>query len=76
METTLKPMTWEFLHGRLREIRAIKGFSSDELAKLIGCTGQTILNWENAKSAPTVRQLVDLANALAIDPTAFFRRED
>ena len=37
---------------RLKELRISKKLSQSELAKIIGVSGQTILNWENGIYEP------------------------
>ena len=47
---------------RLRELRISKNLSQCELAKIIGVSGQTILNWENGIYEPKINQLIALAD--------------
>ena len=47
---------------RLRELRRRKKLSQAKLGKLMGVTGQTILNWESGIFEPNIDQLIKLAN--------------
>lgn len=47
---------------RLRELRRRKKLSQAKLGKLMGVTGQTILNWESGIFEPNIDQLITLAN--------------
>ena len=47
---------------RLRELRILNNLSQNELAKTIGVSGQTILNWENGIYEPKIHQLIALAD--------------
>lgn len=47
---------------RLRELRISKDLSQSDLAKIIGVSGQTILNWENGIYEPKINQLIQLAD--------------
>ena len=47
---------------RLKELRKLSGISQKELAKRMGVTPQTILNWENEIYEPKIQQLIQLAD--------------
>ncbi len=47
---------------KLKELRVKKGLSQEELGKILGVSGQTILNWENSIHSPNVDQLIKLAD--------------
>lgn len=47
---------------KLKEIRIRKDVTQVELAKVIGVSSQTILNWENEIYKPNVDQLIQLAD--------------
>ena len=47
---------------RLKELRISKKLSQSELAKIIGVSGQTILNWENGIYEPKINQLIALSD--------------
>jgi DNA-binding XRE family transcriptional regulator len=44
--------------------RAGKGFTQSDVATLMGCSKQTIGNWENNKSIPDVVEALKLADFL------------
>ncbi len=48
----------------IRELRARKRISAEELAKMVGVSRLTIANWENGKNMPTVKDAIKLAQAL------------
>ena len=47
---------------KLKELRVKKRLSQEELGKILGVSGQTILNWENCIHSPNVDQLIKLAD--------------
>lgn len=50
-----------FSPTRLKQLRSRKGLSGPEMAKLIGCSPQTIYNWESGNSRPSAKQLDGIA---------------
>jgi transcriptional regulator with XRE-family HTH domain len=57
---------------RLRELRAARGLSLRQLAKLIGASPSLLSQVENGKVTPSVDTLYQLAAALAVPITGFF----
>jgi transcriptional regulator with XRE-family HTH domain len=57
---------------RLRELRATRGLSLRQLAKLIGASPSLLSQVENGKVTPSVDTLYQLAGALAVPITGFF----
>ena len=51
---------------RLKELRLSKGWSLDELSKMIGVSDQTISNWERGKNQPGIKNLIKLADIFDI----------
>ena len=47
---------------RLRELRIKSGLKQNEIAKRLGVSGQTILNWENGIYEPKINHLIQLAD--------------
>lgn len=47
---------------KLRELRIKSGMTQNEVAKHVGVTGQTILNWENGIYEPKIKQLIQIAD--------------
>ncbi|MCI7602543.1 MAG: helix-turn-helix transcriptional regulator [Candidatus Onthovivens sp.] len=47
---------------RLRQLRIQKGLNQQELANILGVSGQTILNWENEIYEPSIEKLILIAN--------------
>ena len=63
---------WIFDSTRLKAHRELVELSPEQVGKAIGKTGQCIKNWEAGKGTPNARDLVNLANALNINPQHFF----
>ena len=47
---------------RLRQLRIQKGLNKQELANILGVSGQTILNQENEIYEPSIEKLILIAN--------------
>ena len=47
---------------KLKELRIKNKLTQNELGKIIGVSGQTILNWENDIFEPSIVNLIKLAN--------------
>ena len=47
---------------KLKELRKRKNISQSELGKLLGVTGQTVLNWESGIYEPKIEHLIKLAD--------------
>ena len=47
---------------RLKELRLNKNLTQQQLGKLLSVSGQTILNWENDITYPSVKKLIELAS--------------
>ncbi len=47
--------------GRIRELRATRGMSQDDLAARVYVSRQTISSWENGKAYPDVQSLLLLS---------------
>ena len=47
---------------RLKELRKKANISQLELGKMIGVTGQTVLNWESGIYEPKIEYLIKLAD--------------
>ena len=60
---------------RLRELRTSKNLSQSELSKVIGVSGQTILNWENGIYEPKIKHLIDLADYFGVTVDYLIERE-
>ena len=51
----------------IRMTRADSGKSQEEMAKLMGCCRNTIDNWENGKSYPTLPDVIKWFEVLHLD---------
>ena len=47
---------------KLKKLRVEKGLSQAELGRLLGVTGQTVLNWENGIFEPRIKDLIAIAD--------------
>lgn len=56
-----------FAPRRLRAIRERRGTTRYELAQLMGCTRQTIRNWEEGATQPRSDALIGLADVLHVE---------
>ena len=57
---------------RIKEIMALKGKSREDLANAVGVSKTTISNICSETSLPTIKLLVDIANALDVDIRELF----
>lgn len=60
----------------LKRARLNRGWSMEELAEQIGCSKQTISNYENGKRNPDSQTLQKIGNILDLDFEYFFTRPD
>ena len=63
---------------RLKELRLNKNLTQQHLGKLLSVSGQTILNWENDITYPSVKKLIELASFfdVSIDYLLDFKEKD
>ncbi|MDY6881023.1 MAG: helix-turn-helix domain-containing protein [Desulfatiglans sp.] len=61
------------LGSHLRELRARRGISQTELARLIGVTPSTISQVENSQIYPSLPALIKMAETLSISVSSFFK---
>lgn len=63
---------------RLKELRLNKNLTQQQLGKLLSVSGQTILNWENDITNPSVKKLIELASFfdVSIDYLLDFKEKD
>lgn len=61
---------------RLRELRIKGGFTQSEVAKKLGVSSQTILNWENGIYEPKISQLIKLADLFNVSVDYLIEREN
>ncbi|MBD1865273.1 MULTISPECIES: helix-turn-helix transcriptional regulator [Trichocoleus] len=66
----------EYVGGRIREIRKMKGLSQEALAQAMGTTANTISRWETATYRPTIDDLERLSRFFEITITDFFPPEE
>lgn len=64
------------LHNRLKDVRAEKKYTQEQLASVIGVTRQTIIAIEKEKFVPSVKLALELARALNISIEILFWLED
>ncbi|MHA3905174.1 XRE family transcriptional regulator [Castellaniella sp. WN] len=57
------------IHDRIKQARQAKGLSMEKMADLLGLKAyQTIQQWENGKTAPSRKRLMDVARVLGVTP--------
>lgn len=59
---------------RIKELREKQKITQKELGKIMGVTGQTILNWENGIHTPNEAQLNKLADLFGVTLDYLFNR--
>jgi len=57
---------------RLREYRNKSGMSQRDIAKLLGITQAYYWKWENKKSSPDAKQIMQLCNIFKCSPNELF----
>lgn len=60
---------------QLKALRKRKGFTQGELAERLGVEQPTVQRWEAGKREPSLGQLIELANALDVEPSALIDPE-
>lgn len=65
-------MPRHFSGDQLRAARRAAGLRSDELARVVGRSPWTIVDYERGRSAPPAAQLVALADALGVPVDALY----
>jgi transcriptional regulator with XRE-family HTH domain len=63
-----------YLSANIRHLRRIRGLSQAELAKNFGKKQNTIGNWENGISEPSIKELVTLAQVFMVDMSILVNR--
>lgn len=63
------------LASRLRELRARRGFTQDQVAKKLGCHESAVSRWENGSRFPTGEDLVALADLFEVSTDDLLGRE-
>lgn len=56
-------VVWERFKMSIRACRAQRGYSQSDVAKFVGVTNKSVVDWETGKSSPTTdkaQRLVDL----------------
>ena len=59
---------------KLKKLRTEKGLSQAELGRLLGVTGQTVLNWENGIFEPRIKDLIDIADFFGVSVDELIER--
>ena len=61
---------------RLRELRNKNSMTQNEVARKIGVSGQTILNWESGIYEPKINQLIQLADLFNVSVDYLIERKN
>jgi transcriptional regulator with XRE-family HTH domain len=69
-------MNWKFDRARLTTLRDLKGFSTEQMAEIIGKTGESYRLKEKGAAPLTVDELAAIASELSVQPGAFFVQPD
>ena len=64
------------LKTRMRELRARRGLSQEQLAKLVDVRRETIVNLENGRYNPSLKLAMDIAAVLGERVDEIFSFED
>ncbi len=59
---------------KLKKLRTEKGLSQAELGRLLGVTGQTVLNWENGIFEPRIKDLIAIADFFGVSVDELIER--
>lgn len=62
----------KFLGQTIAFLRKEQGYSSDELASLVGVTNQTIIRWENNISKPKIINVIKLSDIFNVSVHSIF----
>lgn len=54
------------LKTNIKKLRLFKGMRQEDLAKTIGCSMQTVVQWEAGRMRPTVDKLILLCDLFGI----------
>lgn len=57
----------EVIMNKFRESRLKKGYTQDDLAKIIGVDRSTISRWENGDTLPRLHRLIFISELLEVD---------
>ena len=63
-----------YLSANIRHLRRKKGISQAELAKNFGKRQNTVGNWENGISEPSIKELVILSQIFMVDMSSLVNR--
>jgi transcriptional regulator with XRE-family HTH domain len=61
------------IHARIAALRAEKGLSQRDLAKIVGVDETAVSHWETGSSAPNGRRLPIVAQALGVTIDELFQ---
>lgn len=61
---------------RIKEARKRSKLTIDEVQKKTGISRQTLINYENGKGNPTLKNIIDLYNLYKISPNYFIYGDD
>jgi len=67
---------FEYVGGRIRELRESQGVSQDALAKALGVAPNTVSRWETTTNKPDLEDLDKLARFFRVSILEFFPPEN
>lgn len=63
------------LNTNIKKLRQFKGMRQEDLAKYLGCSMRTIVQWEAGRMRPTVDKLILLCDLFKISLDKLVREE-
>ena len=61
---------------RLKELRLEKGYTQNQIAKILNVSGNTIYAWENDKQEPSMHTLLNLREIFNVSLDYLFGKSD
>jgi DNA-binding XRE family transcriptional regulator len=65
-----------FFGANLKKFRKGKGFTQEDLAKMLGVSRQAVVSYENGRREPNLRILIKIANSLSVSTDRLLGREE
>ena len=65
-------MSKEDLAERLKNLRFLRGYSVNKVAKMVKRAPNTIINWESGKVSPDIDTVVELCKIYKVKPNQMF----
>lgn len=69
-------MKTEFEKSTIKDLRALKGMTQLEFARLVGTSRQMLAMWENGDCKPGMDSLLKISNACGVSVSHFFNETE